>query len=84
MAYSKQQNKSNLQARLKKAKAAEKKVQAKLDHNCQKAQQQAHIYDIWRLVIGNSQIDSFKYNLFDLAPVPSNDLPDPSSLTTIN
>lgn len=66
------------------AKVAKKKVQVKLDQNCQKAQQQAHIYDIERLVIGNSQIGSFKDNLSDSIPVSSRDLPDPSFLTTIN
>lgn len=81
-----QNNKTNpdLQARLKKAKAAEKKVQAKLDKNRQKAQELAHIHDIRRLAIGNRQISSFRDNLSDPAPIPSSDPPDLSSLTPIN
>lgn len=79
-------NKTNpdLKARLKMAKEAERKQQAKLDKNRQKAQEQAQINDIRRLAIGNRQlIGAHKDVLSDPVPIPSSDLPNPASLANI-
>lgn len=49
----------DLKARLKKAKKAEQKHQAKLDKNREKAREQAQINNIRQMALTNSQLGSF-------------------------
>lgn len=79
-------NKMNLdlKARLKKAKIAEQKQQAKLDKTRQKAQEQAHKNDIRRLAIGNRAIGAFKDILSDPVSIPSSPPLAASAFVPIN